>query len=188
MTTLQELTRDRGALVTAIRRAVADGQTALYTAVYVALRQLSAVTVADQGEGIRRRVLVVLSDGKDNASVVGYGDVLDAASRSDTVIYSIALRALDLFDSSDDDNSIFLLRQLAERTGGRVFVVRDAQELTDVYRRIHEELQHQVHAGLCLEAAARRHLAPAARASDARRRPRSNQRRLLRAAAIAGAS
>ena len=143
VTTLQELTRDRAALVAAIRRAVADGQTALYTAAYVALRQLGGVTVADQGEGLRRRVLVVLSDGKDNASALSDNDVLDAASRSDTVIYSIALRALDAFDSSDDDNSSFLLRQLAERTGGRIFMVRDAQELTDVYRRIHEELQHQ---------------------------------------------
>jgi Ca-activated chloride channel family protein len=143
VSTLQGLTRDREALVNAVRRAVADGQTALYTAAYVALRQLGNVTVEDQGEGIRRRVLVVLSDGKDNASVVNYSDVLDAASRSDTVIYSIALRALDPFDNGDDDNSIFLLRQLAERTGGRVFVVRDAQELTDVYRRIHDELQHQ---------------------------------------------
>jgi VWFA-related protein len=143
VSTLQGLTRDREALVNAVRRAVADGQTALYTAAYVALRQLGSVTVEDQGEGIRRRVLVVLSDGKDNASVVNYSDVLDAASRSDTVIYSIALRALDPFDNGDDDNSIFLLRQLAERTGGRVFVVRDAQELTDVYRRIHDELQHQ---------------------------------------------
>jgi Ca-activated chloride channel homolog len=143
VTTLQGLTGDRGALVSAIRRAVADGQTALYTAAYVALRQLSGVTVADEGEGIRRRVLVVLSDGKDNASVVSYNDVLDAASRSDTVIYSIALRALEMFGSSDDDNSIFLLRQLSERTGGRIFIVRDAQELTDVYRRIHDELQHQ---------------------------------------------
>jgi Ca-activated chloride channel family protein len=143
VSTLQGLTRDPQALVTAIRRAVADGQTALYTAAYVALRELGSVTVADQGEGIRRRVLVVLSDGKDNASVVNYTDVLDAASRSDTVIYSIALRAMDLFDSTEDDNSIFLLRQLAERTGGRIFVVRDAQELTDVYQRIHEELQHQ---------------------------------------------
>ena len=143
VTTLQELTGDRGMLVNAVRRAVADGQTALYTAAYVALRQLGGVTVADQGGGIRRRVLIILSDGKDNASVVGYTDVLDTASRSDTVIYSIALRSLDFFDSSDDDNSIFLLRQLAERTGGRIFIVRDAQELSEVYRRIHEELQHQ---------------------------------------------
>jgi Ca-activated chloride channel homolog len=143
VTTLQELTRDRAALVNAIRRSAADGQTALYTAAYVALRQLGNVAVADQGNGLRRRVLVVLSDGKDNASALSYNDVLDAASRSDTVIYCIALRALDLFDSSDDDNSIFLLRQLAEHTGGRIFMVRDAQALTDVYRRIHEELQHQ---------------------------------------------
>jgi Ca-activated chloride channel homolog len=143
VTTLQDLTGDRGMLVHAIRRAVADGQTALYTAAYVALRQLGSVTVADQGGGIRRRVLIILSDGKDNASVVSYTDVLDTASRSDTVIYSIALRSVDVFDSGDDDNPIFLLRQLAERTGGRIFIVRDAQELSEVYRRIHEELQHQ---------------------------------------------
>ena len=188
VSTLQGLTRDREALVNAVRRAVADGQTALHTAAYVALRQLGSVTVEDQGEGIRRRVLVVLSDGKDNASVVNYSDVLDAASRSDTVIYSIALRALDPFDNGDDDNSIFLLRQLAERTGGRVFVVRDAQELTDVYRRIHEELQHQVHPGLRLEAAARRLVATAARTGHARRGPRSNQGRLFRTAPIVGAA
>jgi Ca-activated chloride channel family protein len=143
VSTLQELTRDRNALVNAVRRAVADGQTALYTAAYVALRQLGSVTVADEGEGIRRRVLVVLSDGKDNASVLSFNDVLDAATRSDAVIYSIALRAPDPFGGSDDDHSVFLLRQLAERTGGRIFVVRDAEELTDVYRRIHQELQHQ---------------------------------------------
>ena len=80
------VTQDRAALVNAIRRSVADGQTALYTAAYVALRQLSGVTVADQGDGLRRRVLIVLSDGKDNASALGYNDVLDAASRSDTAI------------------------------------------------------------------------------------------------------
>ena len=143
VSTLQELTRDRGLLVNAIRRAVADGQTALYTAAYVALRQLGSVTIADEGAGIRRRALIILSDGKDNSSVVSYGDVLDAASRSDAVIYSIALRALDPFDGGESDTSIFQLRQLAERTGGRVFVVREAEDLSEVYRRIHDELQHQ---------------------------------------------
>ena len=144
VSTLQGLTRDRVALVEAIRRAVADGQTALYTAAYVALRDLSREPVADHdGAGIRRRVLIVLSDGKDNASVVSFPDLLETASRADAVIYSIALRSLPAVDGDTNDTSVYALRQLAERTGGRVFVVSDAEQLTAVYRRIHDELQHQ---------------------------------------------
>jgi Ca-activated chloride channel family protein len=62
---LQDFTTDRSALERAIRRARANGSTALYNAVYVALRELKKTPAGPRSAEPRRQAIVLLSDGDD---------------------------------------------------------------------------------------------------------------------------
>src|ERR1051326_8303617 len=60
----------------------ADGKTALYYAVAVALDHL-------KGGDRDKKILIVVSDGADNASVHTKAQMLDLATRSNAIIYSV---------------------------------------------------------------------------------------------------
>lgn len=141
--TLQGLTGDRGVLREAIRRTTAGGSTALYNAVYIALKELSKRTPQDDPEAPRRRAMVVLSDGEDTSSLVSFEEVLDLASRSDTVIYTIGLGNRDAVVSQNGRDGKFVLRRLAQQTGGQAFFPLAAKELASVYGDIRRELSGQ---------------------------------------------
>ena len=57
---------------------------------YIALKELAKLP-RDEAQMPRRRAIIVLSDGDDTSSLVSFDEVLDLASRSDTVIYTIGL-------------------------------------------------------------------------------------------------
>lgn len=141
--TAQEFTNDIGALEAAIRRTAAGGSTALYNAVYIALRELNKLTPLDDRENPRRRAVIVLSDGDDTSSLVTFDEVLDLASRSDTIIYAIGLGSQEAPGRRNTQDGQFVLRRLAQQTGGRAFFPRDARDLADVYGDIRDELASQ---------------------------------------------
>ena len=66
---LQGFTSDRGAIERAIRKTAANGSTALYNAVYVALKQAGKTHRDERIAEPRRQAIVVLSDGDDTASL-----------------------------------------------------------------------------------------------------------------------
>jgi Ca-activated chloride channel family protein len=142
---LQGFTNDEALLEHAILRTDAGGSTSLYTAVYVALSEQRKVRPREN-ETIRRQAIVVLSDGDDTSSLVDYQQVLDLAKRSEVVIYAIGLRtpgpAVQGFSQSG-----YVLRQLSEETGGRVFFVENAVQLPAVYGQIADELSNQYSIG-----------------------------------------
>ena len=78
-------TSDHDELRMALSRAGARGQTALFDAIDKALVHLDGGTQ-------QRKVLIVISDGGDNASRTTFDAVLDGALRRDVVIYTIALQ------------------------------------------------------------------------------------------------
>lgn len=141
--TAQEFTSDVGALESAIRRTAAGGSTALYNAVYIALRELNKLIPRHDREAPRRRAIVVLSDGEDTSSLVTFDEVLDLASRSDTVIYAIGLGVQQPASRRGGQDGAFVLRRLAQQTGGRAFFPQHAKELVDVYGQIRDELASQ---------------------------------------------
>jgi Ca-activated chloride channel family protein len=130
-------------LEAAIRKTAAGGSTSLHNAIYIALKELKKVQ-ARSNEDIRRQAIVVLSDGEDTSSLVSFDEVLELAKRSETAIYAIGLRskgperARGAFNESD-----FVLRQLAQETGGKAFFARAASELTGIYEQISDELSSQ---------------------------------------------
>ena len=106
----------------AIRKTSAGGSTSLYNAIYIALKDLKKV-VATNADEIRRQAIVVLSDGEDTSSLLPFEEVLDLAKRSETAIYAIGLRSADGPGSTRKGfkEAEFVLRQLAQETGGRAF-------------------------------------------------------------------
>jgi len=144
--TLQEFTPDIGALETAIRSTTAGGSTSLYNALYISIKTLRTVE-APSADQIRRQSVVVLSDGEDTSSLLGYEEVLDLAKRSETVIYAIGLRSPRQESGRGFHEAEFVLRQLAQETGGRVFFPDTIAELPGIYDQIWEELSSQYSLG-----------------------------------------
>jgi Ca-activated chloride channel homolog len=142
----QGFTNDKAALERAIRATGAGGSTALYNAVYIALRELAKVKASSQ-EDVRRQAIVVLSDGEDTTSLVSFEEVLELAKRSETGIYTIGLQPRDSAALKGFREAEFVLRQLAQETGGRSFFVQKAEDLTGVYGQIAEELSNQYSVG-----------------------------------------
>jgi Ca-activated chloride channel family protein len=73
--------------------------------------------------------------------------VLELAKRSETAVYSIGLRSRDEASTSGFREAEFVLRTLAQQTGGREFFVDDARELPAIYQRIADELANQYSMG-----------------------------------------
>jgi Ca-activated chloride channel family protein len=127
----------------AIRKTTAGGSTSLHNAIYISLKELKKVQ-ARSADDVRRQAIVVLSDGEDTSSLVGFDEVLELAKRSETAIYAIGLRGRSpdhvrgAFNEAD-----FVLRQLSQETGGRVFFARTATELVGIYEQISDELSSQ---------------------------------------------
>ncbi len=117
----------RVALVQAIE---ARGQTALYNAVLDGLEYV-------QKGGHERQVLIVISDGGDNASATTKDQVIAAAQASNAVIYTIAL-----IGPMDSDADPGFLRRLSESTGGLAFRPKNAAEIEDVLQKVASDIRN----------------------------------------------
>jgi len=138
---LQTFTNNVGDLEKAIRNTSVNGSTSLYNAIYISLKELKKIK-AQTTEEIRRQAIVVLSDGDDTSSLVEYEEVLDLAKRSETIIYSIGLKQSNT-DRVEFKEAEFVLKQLANETGGRAFFPTSVSELPALYQQISEELANQ---------------------------------------------
>jgi Ca-activated chloride channel homolog len=83
-------------------------------------------------------VLVVISDGGDNASAHTLAQVLKAASQSDTVIYTVGI-----FSREDEDRNPGVLRQLARATGGDAFFPDEPSDVVTVCEGIAHDIRNQ---------------------------------------------
>ena len=139
---VQGFTKDPAALETAIKKTAVGGSTALYNAIYIALAELKKIRAESMAE-LRRQAIVVLSDGEDTSSLIGYEEVLEAAKRSEVLIYGIGLRSRTDFPTKGFNEADFVMRSLSQETGGRVFFVNLLAELPKVYQTIADELVSQ---------------------------------------------
>jgi Ca-activated chloride channel homolog len=144
-TVLQDFTNDHALLDAALNKTDAAGPTALYNSLYVALKDLSKQKTSE----LRRRAVIVLSDGEDTASLVTDEQVMELARQSEIAIYPVSLRPSR---SQDRGRMAFsqaehILTSLARETGGQVFFPQSLSELESVYDRIAEELRTQYSLG-----------------------------------------
>jgi VWFA-related protein len=137
----QAFTGNQDDLREAILRTSAGGSTSLHNAIYIALKELRKVRAVVE-EDIRRQALIVFSDGEDTSSLVSFDEVLDLAKRSETAIYSIALRGAEA-QSKGFREAEFVMRTLAQETGGRAFFPAKIEDLEGAYAQIADELASQ---------------------------------------------
>ena len=142
---LQTFTNDAVELEQAIQQTSAGGSTALYNAIYISLRELSKAPL--RRADVRREAIIVLSDGEDTSSLVTFDEVLEQAKRSETAIYSIGLQSDDSRSRVGFREADFVLRQLAQETGGRAFFPNEVNELSRIYQEISDELSSQYSVG-----------------------------------------
>jgi VWFA-related protein len=109
----------------------AVGTTALYDAIIEALGRLHEVAR-------EKKVLIVISDGGDNASKAPLDRVLKMAEQSNAVIYTIGI-----FDPEDPDGKPGVLRRLAHETGGQAFFPAQLSEAVDICERIARDIRDQ---------------------------------------------
>jgi Ca-activated chloride channel family protein len=137
----QGFTGNQTELESAIGRMSSGGSTSLHNAIYIALKELRKVRAVSE-EDVRRQALIVFSDGEDTSSLISFDEVLDLAKRSETAVYTIALRGFDT-QSRGFREAEFVMRQLAQETGGRSFFPARVEDLSDVYAQIADELASQ---------------------------------------------
>lgn len=127
---LMPRTSDVGAIAERILGLAADGATSLHDAVVTSLYYY---------RGIRgRRALILLSDGEDTSSSLGFREALEYSRRSGVAIYAIGLGI-----GKSDFGVRNKLDALANQTGGRTFYIKQAEDLRSVYAQIEKELRSQ---------------------------------------------
>lgn len=136
---LQEATPSREALRRAVERISAGSSTALYNALFFTLKRLPEPS---RDVELRRRAVVLLSDGEDTSSLVWEEQVVELARRQETAIHVIDLRP-----RADGDRSARLLGMLSRESGGEVHHPASIHDLDTVYARIGEELKSQYTVG-----------------------------------------
>jgi Ca-activated chloride channel homolog len=118
-------------LQVALSRVAADGETALYDAVVVALEHMK---MGDRD----KKVLIVVSDGGDNASKHKLAEIMAMAEKSNAIIYTIGI-----FDDQDLDRNPGVLKRLAKQTGGEAFLPESLNEVAPICERIARDIRNQ---------------------------------------------
>jgi Ca-activated chloride channel family protein len=117
-------TTNRAQIEAAVTRFAPGGKTALHDAVIAGLEHL-------QEASHQKRVLVVLSDGEDNASQHSDDVMLERAARSDALIYAVSTAEL-----VSDVGRPGLLRKLARTSGGVAYTPKNERAVVDAFRQI----------------------------------------------------
>jgi Ca-activated chloride channel homolog len=124
-------TSDVTQLKAALSTASASGQTALYDAVALALQHL-------ERRQTDKKVLILISDGGDNASQHSFAQALRMAQSANVVIYAIGL-----YDEHSADQNPKVLRQFASETGGLSYSPVTFEDVIRVCRQIAGDIRHQ---------------------------------------------
>ena len=114
--------------------------TALYDAVLLASEDLMRKQTG-------RKALVILTDGVDTASMVSLDQGVEAAQRSDTLVYSVLFEDPDAYGGGFGrfggfgPNGEIALDEISHQTGGRLLSVSKKRTLEQVFASIEEELR-----------------------------------------------
>ncbi len=134
----RELTSNLDAVVEAVERLDAGGDTHIWESIVYTLIELQGVT--------GKKALVVFSDGAHEEEPLTYKLCFDFAQRLGVPIYLVVLHpGIARGDDLSTGTKTFTrqLERLAEATGGRVFFLPNTQGLDTIYRQIDEELRSQ---------------------------------------------
>lgn len=123
------LTSDRSDVVRGVRTSVAGDDAALYNSLLM--------TVQDAGQHPGRKVIVVFSNGPDNASMVPPEDVAELAQSAGIPIYMISTTAAQL-----EPVSTAVFERMSAATGGKAYFAKSWRDEKKAFASIREDLAH----------------------------------------------
>ena len=118
----------------AINNVMVGGATSLYDAIYLGAKALI------NREG--RKVLVLITDGGDTASSIGYKEALRAAQQSEALVYSLIDVPVEASAGRNTGGEHALI-QISTDTGGRYFYASNVPQLEKAFEQISDELRTQ---------------------------------------------
>lgn len=121
------LLKDHSEAIMGLRKAVAGDDAALYNALLLTLRDAAKVP--------GRKVVIVFSNGPDNASMVAPDDVRTVAEDEGIPIYVISTN-----DAAKDPVSTSVFKRISTRTGGQVYFAKTWQKQVEAFESIRESL------------------------------------------------
>jgi VWFA-related protein len=118
-------------LQSALSRNAITGMTALYDAIAVALDHL-------QKGKWDKKVLIVVSDGGDNASKRSLDQVMAMVNQSNAIIYT-----LGIYDDADEDRNPRVLTHLSRASGSEAFFPKTLAEISPICEQIAHDIRSQ---------------------------------------------
>jgi len=123
------LTADRSEVVKGVRTTVAGDDAALYNSLLLTLKDASSFT--------GRKVVVVFSNGPDNASMVPPEDVAELAQSTGIPIYMISTREAKL-----EPVSTVVFERMTAATGGKAYFANSWRDERKAFASIRDDLGH----------------------------------------------
>jgi VWFA-related protein len=127
-----DFTKDKSQLKGFVEKLEADGETALFDAIMVALQAL------EEEKPAGKKVVVALTDGVDNRSRFTEKDVIAEAKRQKVPLHLLGLGRVDVNPPEIDER---VMRHMATATGGNYYHARNRQSLFEIF----EDLSIQIH-------------------------------------------
>jgi Ca-activated chloride channel homolog len=123
------LTSERSEVLRGVRTTVAGDDAALYNCLLL--------TVKDAAPYSGRKIIVVFSNGPDNASVVPPEDVAELAQSTGTVIYMVSTQQAEL-----EPISTAVFERMTAATGGKAYFSKSWKDEERAFESIREDLAH----------------------------------------------
>jgi len=120
--------------------------TALYDAIYLASERLGQTHAAPSQPGqaadLRRRVIVLITDGNDTVRGSHYTQAIEEAERAGAMVYSLIIVPV-YADAGRNTAGEHALIQMADDTGGKYYYVSDPKDLEPALRHVSDDLRTQ---------------------------------------------
>jgi len=123
------LTSERSQVLRGVRTTVAGDDAALYNCLLL--------TVKDAAQYPGRKVVVVFSNGPDNASIVPPEDVAELAQSTGTAIYMVSTQQAQL-----EPISTAVFERMTAATGGKAYFARNWKDEQRAFASIRDDLAH----------------------------------------------
>jgi len=88
-----------------------------------------------------KKVLVVVTDGNDNSSVVSLENLVKASQQSEVLLYGVGLLGEE--ERREAQRAQRALRALGEATGGEVFFPKDVTEVDKIAHQVARDIRNQ---------------------------------------------
>ncbi len=131
----KDFTSDIDEMKEALTRIDSRGGTAMRDAIRMSIDHLKEKAHKD------KKVLVIVTDGNDNASAVSLENLVKASQQSEVLIYGVGLLGEE--ERREAQRAQRALKALGTATGGEVFFPKDANEVDKIAHQVARDIRNQ---------------------------------------------